>query len=185
MDITAYQTAFAHSKRVPWYALSCACNHIVMIRMYVWLGRWVCLAAMRWHWGETCGKCNRIYWLMSTLGGKIQNFHVVFLPAGCAMSCESLSVLHQDNENYIPLWFFCKTSLWGFFHSTTYSDGSLTPLRNWSDLWQFDPLVPVGFVLAADSGCLCLGLGSSYISAYCALLREINGSVNRCRWICS
>ena len=36
----------------------------------------LCLAAMCRHWGETCGKCNGIYWSMSTIGRKIYIFHV-------------------------------------------------------------------------------------------------------------
>ena len=35
----------------------------------------LCLAAICWHWGETCGKCNGIHWSMLTLGGKIYIFH--------------------------------------------------------------------------------------------------------------
>ena len=36
----------------------------------------LCLEAMCRHWGETCGKCNGIYWSMSTLSGKIGPFHL-------------------------------------------------------------------------------------------------------------
>ena len=36
----------------------------------------LCLAAMCQHWGETCGKCNGIYWSMSTPSGKIGHCHL-------------------------------------------------------------------------------------------------------------
>ena len=78
LDITAYQTACAHSKRAPWYALLCAMHphsndqNVRVARTMCTL----CLAAICQHWWETCGKCNGIYWSMSTLSGKIGPFHL-------------------------------------------------------------------------------------------------------------
>ena len=78
-DINVYQTVYVHSKRAPWYALLCAMHphsndqNVSVARAMCAL----CLTAMCRHWRETCGKCNGIYWSISTLSGKIGPFHLV------------------------------------------------------------------------------------------------------------